>query len=230
MSDWIHCVCVVDFDLSIGQVLEYVYPPTALLHENERTNICYMAFPDSNSSSLGDTKFHISCRTTNPLTATQRAYNRDCQQHLKADDGHYWGYVYFRQVKDANIKRGYFQKSFVILTRLPFHNLFYELVQRFAPAFFHSGLAAIEQGYQNILSWHRLITNHQLQLQLLDSVFQLFLPAANASSSSNQALAQPNETEDVTNNNSTTTIPISITSHEIDIFAPLHTIIREFCD
>lgn len=231
MSDWIHCVCVVDFDIGIGQVLEYVYPPSAVLHENERTNICYMAFPDSNSSSLGDTKFHISCRTTNALTATQRAYNRDCQQHLRADEGHYWGYVYFRQMKDANLKRGYFQKSFVIVTRLPFHNMFYELVQRWAPAFFHSGLPAIEQGYQNILTWHRLITNHQLQLQLLDSIYQIFLPATNAGSL-NQAIAQSTETEDVTNNNSsttttTTTIPISITSpNEIDIFGPLHTIIH----
>jgi len=26
------------------------------------------------------------------------------------DQTHYFGYVYFRQVKDADIKRGYFQK------------------------------------------------------------------------------------------------------------------------
>lgn len=26
------------------------------------------------------------------------------------DSGHYYGFAYFRQVKDADIKRGYFQK------------------------------------------------------------------------------------------------------------------------
>jgi hypothetical protein len=226
MSDWIHCVCVVDFDIGIGQVLEHVYPSSAVLSENERTNICYMAFPDSNSSSLGDTKFHISCRTTNLLTTTQRTYNRECQQHLKADAGHYWGYVYFRQVKDASIKRGYFQKSFVLVTRLPFHNFFYELVQRWAPAFFTTGLTALQQGFDQILMWPRLISNNQLQLHILDSVYQIFIPAASAGSN-NQAITQSNETEDVTNNNSSSTIPISITSpNEIDIFGPLHTIIH----
>lgn len=226
MSDWIHCICIVDFDIGIGQVLEHVYPSSAVLSENERTNICYMAFPDSNSSSLGDTKFHISCRTTNPLTITQRTYNRECQQHLKADAGHYWGYVYFRQVKDASIKRGYFQKSFVLVTRLPFHNFFYELVHRWAPIFFSSGLAALEQGFDQILQWPRLILNNQLQLHILDSVYQIFIPAA-TSGSNNHAITQSTETEDVTNNNSSSSIPISITSpNEIDIFGPLHTIIH----
>ena len=31
------------------------------------------------------------------------------------DSGHYYGFAYFRQVKDADIKRGYFQKvQFVV--------------------------------------------------------------------------------------------------------------------
>ena len=29
---------------------------------------------------------------------------------LQPDSGHYYGFAYFRQVKDADIKRGYFQK------------------------------------------------------------------------------------------------------------------------
>ena len=44
------------------------------------------------------------------------------------DDGNYYGFVYFRQVKDGDIKRGYFQKSVVILTRLPYITFFNVLV------------------------------------------------------------------------------------------------------
>ena len=30
--------------------------------------------------------------------------------HLQPDPGYYYGFVYFRQVKDSDIKRGYYQK------------------------------------------------------------------------------------------------------------------------
>ena len=33
-----------------------------------------------------------------------------CVSLVKPDSGHYYGFVYFRQAKDADIKRGYFQK------------------------------------------------------------------------------------------------------------------------
>lgn len=224
MSDWFHCICIVDFDIGVGQVIEQVYPECTALSDTERTNICYLSFPDSNSGCMGDTKFHISLRTNNPLTAHQRTYNRECEPHLKADVGHYWGYVYFRQVKDATIKRGYFQKSFVLISRLPFHNFFYELIQRWAPTYFTSGLSALEQGCEQISSWPRLVTNVQLQLHILGSIYQIYIPAAANRSSESNAV----EPEDVTNNNSSLgSVPISITSpNEIDMFGPLHTIIH----
>lgn len=227
MSDWFHCICIVDFDIGVGQVLEHIYPPSTALSDNERTNICYLAFPDSNSGCMGDTKFHVSLRTTNPLSSHQRAYNRECQPHLKADVGHYWGYVYFRQVKDATSKRGYFQKSFVLVTRVPFHNFFYELIHRWAPAFFTSGISALEQGCDQIGAWPRLTTNSQLQLQMLGSIYQIYIPAA-ANRTNFVDSSSAVEAEDFTNNNSALdSIPISITSpNEIDIFGPLHTIIH----
>lgn len=225
--DWISCICIVDFDNDHGQVIELVYPQSTHLTDTERTNICYLAFPDSNStgSSLGDTKFHVSLRTISPLTSHQRNYNRECQPHLKADLGHFWGYVSFRQVKDATSKRGYFQKSFVLITRLPFHNFFYELIHRWAPAYFTSGVSALEQGFEQVSAWPRLATNSQLQLHILGSVYQIFIPAS-ANRTTNETSAA--ESDDMTNNNSTPgVIPISINSpNEIDVFGPLHTIIH----
>lgn len=224
--NWISCICIVDFDIGVGQVLEHIYPSSAALSDTERSNICYLAFPDSNSGCMGDTKFHISLRTNSPLTSQLRAYNRECQPHLKADAGHYWGYVYFRQVKDATSKRGYFQKSFVLITRLPFHNFFYELIHRWAPAYFDSGLSALEQGLEQIHAWPCLVPNTQLQLHMLGSVYQIYIPAAANRPSSDP----PADSEDVTNNNNSAlgSIPISINNppNEIDVFGPLHTIIH----
>lgn len=115
-ADWLHCVCVVTFDLELGQAMELVYPAHARLSEAERTNVCYLAFPDSNSGCMGDTQFHVRLRVQPErpaearLGAAQRRYNGRCEARLRADAGHLWGFVFFRQIRDARRPRGYFQK------------------------------------------------------------------------------------------------------------------------
>lgn len=245
-SSWIYCIVIVDFEIEKGQIIEYVYPQSTTLSDTERNNLAYMAFPDSNSNSgVGDTKFHISLRTLKQLSIQQRNYNVECRQDLRCDPSHLWGYVFFRQVKDSTSKRGYFQKSFVLLTRLPFHNFFTELVNRWAPLYFTNGISSLKQGYEQILAWPNLNTNQPLQLHMavLGSVYQLFISAKNTKNQSeNSASLLQNDSEDVTNNNqnnnssstspsssssSSSMIPISITSpNEIDIFGPIHTIIH----
>ena len=46
---WVAAVAIVNFDLELGQSIEHVEPASFLLTEQERLNICYLAFPDSNS-------------------------------------------------------------------------------------------------------------------------------------------------------------------------------------
>jgi hypothetical protein len=88
------------------------------LSENEKTNICYLSFPDSNSGCMGDTQFHFRIRYTPTkldLAATKQfylSYNIKCPPPLQVDHKFLNGYVYFRQVKDPTLRRGYFQKVF----------------------------------------------------------------------------------------------------------------------
>ena len=53
MSDpslhWVAAVAIVNFDLELGQSIEHIEPASFSLTEQERLNICYLAFPDSNS-------------------------------------------------------------------------------------------------------------------------------------------------------------------------------------
>lgn len=60
-SYWVHSILVVTFDIEMGQSLEAIYPANnhAKLSANDKTNICYMSFPDSNSGVLGDTQYHF---------------------------------------------------------------------------------------------------------------------------------------------------------------------------
>lgn len=85
------------------------------LSEKEKLNICYLAFPDSNSGCIGDTQFHIRLRVAPATKNTKlnpelQRFSLQCVRVQRPDLGHYWGFVYFRQMKDTSLPRGYFQK------------------------------------------------------------------------------------------------------------------------
>ncbi|XP_053775821.1 protein DENND6B isoform X4 [Desmodus rotundus] len=113
-SAWLECVCVVTFDLELGQALELVYPSDFRLTDKEKSSICYLSFPDSHSGCLGDTQFSFRIRQCggqrSPRPTDNGCYDREAPATLQRESAHYFGYVYFRQVKDSSVKRGYFQK------------------------------------------------------------------------------------------------------------------------
>ncbi|KAG1699343.1 Protein DENND6B [Nymphon striatum] len=146
-SQWLHCICVVTFDLELGQAME-------------KMNICYLSFPDSNSGCMGDTQFHFRIRQCpgnsqmchrNNIIPAHAQYNQDCPAPLQVNPSYYYGYVYFRQVKDKSLRRGYFQKSVVLVTRLPFIQLFSHLVRIISPDYFDNGEPSIEAAEDQIL-------------------------------------------------------------------------------
>ncbi|EMP29203.1 hypothetical protein UY3_13683 [Chelonia mydas] len=95
---------------------------------------------EASSSSLGDTQFSFRVRQSggqrNSHFGDDGEYNREAPLTLQRESAHYFGYVYFRQVKDSSMKRGYFQKSLVLVSRLPYVNLFQSLLQLIAPEYF----------------------------------------------------------------------------------------------
>lgn len=156
-SYWVHSILVVTFDIEMGQSIEAVYPTgshAAKLSAADKTNICYMAFPDSNSGVLGDTQYHFRFKqdhssavsvsgltnfntvsaNLNNLALTSLApkwpssnaasassssvslasnydeFNKRTLPGFEVDRNYMFGYVFFRQVKDKSLKRGYFQK------------------------------------------------------------------------------------------------------------------------
>ncbi|XP_077302895.1 protein DENND6A [Arctopsyche grandis] len=194
LSQWIECICVVTFDLEVGQALESVHPAGVQLAECDKTNLCYLAFPDSNSGCMGDTRFHVRLRTRAPSAPTStvplKRYVARCPLTLQPDPTHFWGFVFFRQVKDPSLPRGYFQKSVVVLTRLPLINLMYKVCGIVAPRFFDHGEAGLEAACKDIDLWPPLDTG-SLLLPLLGNVLHIFLPSQAESDSAIQGLPQP---------------------------------------
>uniref|UniRef100_A0A8C1ZKJ4 DENN/MADD domain containing 6B n=1 Tax=Cyprinus carpio TaxID=7962 RepID=A0A8C1ZKJ4_CYPCA len=180
-SAWLECVCVVTFDLELGQAIELVYPHDVKLTEKEKTSICYLSFPDSYSGCLGDTQFSFRLRQSVGRSSSwfghEDAYNRDAPVTLQKEHAHFHGYVYFRQVKDASVKRGYFQKSLVVVSRLPFGNLFHSLLQVIAPEYFEKHEPWLETVCNEIDQWPAPVPGQTLNLPVMGVVMQNLLPA-----------------------------------------------------
>ena len=64
------------------------------------------------------------------------------------DKNYIFGYVYFRQVKDKTLKRGYFQKSVVLLSKFPYVSLFNYILGLIAVEYFNTGAEVLETGRQ----------------------------------------------------------------------------------
>lgn len=229
--EWLHCICVVTFDLEIGQAMEAIYPENVRLTETEKMNICYLAFPDSNSGCMGDTQFHIRLRVApntenTALNESQIAFNKICLPAIRADSGHYWGYVFFRQIKDRNLKRGYFQKSIVLLTRLPFIHLFYEITSIVAPAFFDNDGTMLNHVCHEINAWPALQVRETLTLNILKRAFQIQIPAWN-SKLQVQGLKDDSPTYQEMSVLEDAPVPTTILSsvHEIDVFNSLYCVL-----
>ncbi|CAH3025106.1 unnamed protein product [Porites evermanni] len=177
---WVTCFCVVTFDLELGQALELVYPAHIELTDREKTSICYLAFPDSNSGCMGDTQFHFRIRCSPRSCHKSRLvsqYENEVPLSYRSDPAHFYGFAYFRQVKDPSIQRGYFQKSVVLISRLPYVNLFSEVVQLIAPSYLENGELSLETVCHDIDQWPFPEAGHTLQLPLMGNVMQVRVPS-----------------------------------------------------
>uniref|UniRef100_A0A671SVW6 DENN/MADD domain containing 6B n=1 Tax=Sinocyclocheilus anshuiensis TaxID=1608454 RepID=A0A671SVW6_9TELE len=172
-SAWLECVCVVTFDLELGQAIE--------VHKLCKTSICYLSFPDSYSGCLGDTQLSFRLRQSVGRSSSwfghEDAYNRDAPVTLQKEHAHFHGYVYFRQVKDASVKRGYFQKSLVVVSRLPFVNLFHSLLQVIAPEYFEKHEPCLETVCNEIDQWPAPVPGQTLNLPVMGVVMQVRIPS-----------------------------------------------------
>ncbi|XP_063267643.1 protein DENND6A isoform X3 [Prinia subflava] len=179
-SAWLHCVCVVGFDLELGQAVEVIYPPHSKLTDKEKTNICYLSFPDSNSGCLGDTQFCFRFRQSPGRKVSLCCFldqlDRDLPVYLKKDSAYYYGYVYFRQVRDKSLKRGYFQKSLVLISKLPYVHLFRTILKQIAPEYFEKSEAFLEAVCSDIDRWPPPVPGKVLQLPIMGVILKLRIP------------------------------------------------------
>uniref|UniRef100_A0A8C7ZMS2 DENN/MADD domain containing 6Aa n=1 Tax=Oryzias sinensis TaxID=183150 RepID=A0A8C7ZMS2_9TELE len=182
-SAWLHCICVVGFDLELGQAVEVSGVPKTLWSDMEKlkTSICYLSFPDSNSGCLGDTQFCFRFRQGSNRKSSQGCFletaDRDAPPCLKREQGHYYGYVYFRQVRDKSLKRGYFQKSLVLISKLPYVTFFHCLLKIMAPEYFEKQEPCLEAACNDMDRWPAPHPGRILTLPIMGVVIKVRAPS-----------------------------------------------------
>lgn len=177
LQKWLYGIAVVTFDLELGQSIELLLPNHCKLSDKEKLNLSYLSFPDANSTFLGDTQYHFRIHHESNLPNYYQNYNSIVPPALQVDGNALFGYVHFRQVRDSTVKRGYFQKSLVLLSKLPFISLFISIVSQLGPNYFQYGLASLETCCHLMdRQWPEPEPGKTLLLPLLGNVLQVRIP------------------------------------------------------
>ncbi|XP_023571490.1 protein DENND6A [Octodon degus] len=157
--------------------VQVIYPQHSKLTDKEKTNICYLSFPDSNSGCLGDTQFCFRFRQSSgrrvSLHCLLDQFDKDLPVYLKKDPAYFYGYVYFRQVRDKSLKRGYFQKSLVLISKLPYIHFFHTVLKQIAPEYFEKNEPYLEAACNDVDRWPAPVPGKTLHLPIMGVVMKL---------------------------------------------------------
>uniref|UniRef100_G1N433 DENN domain containing 6A n=1 Tax=Meleagris gallopavo TaxID=9103 RepID=G1N433_MELGA len=128
-------------------------------------------------SCLGDTQFCFRFRRSSGRKTSVCCFldhlDRDLPVYLKKDPAYYYGYVYFRQVRDKSLKRGYFQKSLVLISKLPYVHLFRTVLKQIAPEYFEKSEAFLEAVCSDVDRWPPPIPGEVLHLPIMGVVMKV---------------------------------------------------------
>ncbi|KAJ1504222.1 hypothetical protein HMI54_002034 [Coelomomyces lativittatus] len=161
---WVTCFCIVGFDLEVGPVLERVYPPINFSDEAKNV-IRFTSFPDSNSNIMEEICF--SFRFEDSTLSSSQAEATPTKK--KKPSPLYFAYVFFRQKPDPSIRRGYFQKSVVLISHFAAHDLFMDVIRTLGPLILENEQVALESATEQIQQWPPPEKGQQ-QLPLLGTI------------------------------------------------------------
>ncbi|KAI0346542.1 DUF1630-domain-containing protein [Trametopsis cervina] len=170
---WILSLAIVDFDLDYGPKVSSIYPPLKL-NAAEESNIAFSAFPDSPQTESGSYTHSFRIRCPESLAKSTLGTVIPAAD----PDGFIYGFSYFTQRRDPTSKRGYQQRSLVILTQYAYPALFYTLLSYLGQEFLAHGGPMVEVACHNIANWPDPDPSSTLELGFLGYVFLTDLPSS----------------------------------------------------
>ena len=154
-------------------------------------SVCGLAFPDSHCNIMGDLCFCFRMRaqpephhskqlshsspSDNPATLPASKHSRSTHRFL-SQQSTLFGYTCFRQRKDSSNPRGYFQKSVVWLSSLPFLSLFTRCVTLLSQTYHEYGGSGVEAAMTNVRGWVSPHAGRRVRVGLLGEMLVDVLP------------------------------------------------------
>uniref|UniRef100_D8PVD3 UDENN domain-containing protein n=1 Tax=Schizophyllum commune (strain H4-8 / FGSC 9210) TaxID=578458 RepID=D8PVD3_SCHCM len=163
---WILGIAVVNFDIDHGPVVDGIYPPL-FLYPDEIENIAFSSFPDSAQFEQGAQAHSFRIREDEAIGNEKRP---------PTIDGFIYGFAHFSQRKDASIKRGYQQRSVVILTHHQYPALFAAVMSLLGPLYEEHGVPMLESACHNIATWPPPTPGSTVELGFLGNVVTAQIP------------------------------------------------------
>lgn len=106
---------------------------------------------------------------------TEVAVDASSRMHSRSTS-YLYGYTYFLQRRDTSRPRGYFQKSLVILSHLPYVGLFHRVIARLGPVFFEHGMVVLESFVHDVVRWPSPEPGLTLSVSVLGTLLHASLP------------------------------------------------------
>uniref|UniRef100_F6Z1T2 DENN domain containing 6A n=1 Tax=Callithrix jacchus TaxID=9483 RepID=F6Z1T2_CALJA len=213
-SAWLHCVCVVGFDLELGQAVE-VRPGPALSPSSAPAPGWLQQSPGP----AGGPGPHPPCIRAWPVSPPALGGAavlghfpwEDHGLRLGKDPAYFYGYVYFRQVRDKTLKRGYFQKSLVLISRLPYIHFFHTVLKQIAPEYFEKSEPYLEAACNDVDRWPAPVPGKTLHLPIMGVVMKVRIPTCHDKPGTTQIVQFTQQAD----TNISVILP---TVHEVDLF------------
>ncbi|KAF9065860.1 hypothetical protein BDP27DRAFT_1228430 [Rhodocollybia butyracea] len=164
---WILAIAVVNFNIDEGPVVDGVWPPLVLFPK-ESENIAFGAFPDSLQFDEGSQIHSFRIRGEKISVSSEK--------RPASIDGFIYGFSHFTQKRDPTSKRGYEQRSVVILTSHPYPAFFSAILSIFGPLFQEHGAPMLEAACHNIATWPDPTLGSSLEIGFLGTVFHVEIP------------------------------------------------------
>ena len=176
---WLEAIVVVVFHVEHGQIVEDVFMTDSnkWLSDTVKRKICSLSLPDSNSGQNGDVQFMFRIRVDE-----SRSLDR------AVGDDFMYGCAFFRQIKEKTYKRGYFQKSVVLVSKHPYSSFLCEGAYVIGPLFFEYGKTVMTAVMNNINCWPPPQPGNSYELDLAGSQIRVTVPFIQQSTEFGDAL------------------------------------------
>lgn len=166
LEPWIVTLIAINFDTDKGQSIEAIYPKEAL-SKTCIDNIRLIAMPDKHPTDPSDLFYVFRIRTemTIPLFS---AY--------PSEHSFLFGYTYFRSIQSKDKPRGAFQKSLVILSKIPEYSFFRNITSKIANMYFQYGEVTLETLFSSLIMWPPPLIGHKVECPLYGDIYKARIP------------------------------------------------------